>query len=146
MVYGISKVRAEFVRDCDATQRVTTRQTRLIRTAMSGLSSGTGSCGGEAARFLGGGEGERCLKKVKMVAFFFFFFWGEGFVAVASGTWTSISSSVGGAEDREESESAMVADVWVDVGRGGSCGCSCGTRRGTANRARLGTHEVMLIR
>lgn len=32
----------------------------------------------------------------------------------------------------------------VDVG-GGSCGCSCGTRRGTTNRARLGRHEVMLL-
>ena len=54
-------------RDCDATRRVWTRLTRPIRTAMSGLSSGTGSWGGEGSRFLGGGEGERCLKKVKMV-------------------------------------------------------------------------------
>lgn len=95
-------------RDCDATRRVWTRLTRPIRTAMSGLSSGTGSWGGEGSRFLGGGEGERCLKKVKMVPFFFLFFWGAGFAVVACVIWTSISSSVGGAEDREESESAMV--------------------------------------
>jgi hypothetical protein len=99
-------------RDCETTQRVTTRWTRPIRTAMSGLSSGTASCGGEGARFRGGGEGERCLKKLKMVVFFFFFFFcGNGFFAVASGISTSISSSVGGAEEREESESAMVAVV-----------------------------------
>lgn len=61
-------------RDCDATRRVWTRLTRPIHTAMSGLSSGTGSWGGEGSRFLGGGEGERCLKKVKMVPFFFLFF------------------------------------------------------------------------
>jgi hypothetical protein len=29
---------------------------------------------------------------------------------------------------------------------GGSCGCGCGMGRGTANRTRLGTHEVMLVR
>jgi hypothetical protein len=40
---------------------------------MSGLSSGTGSCGGDGARFLGGGEGDRLLKKVRIVPFFFFF-------------------------------------------------------------------------
>jgi len=62
------------MRDCGAMRRVTTRRTRPTRTAMSGLSSGTASCGGEGARFLGGGEGERCLKKVKIVPFFFFFF------------------------------------------------------------------------
>lgn len=64
-------------------RRVATRRTRPIRTAISGLSSGTGSCGGDAALFLGGGEGERCLKKVKMVPFFFFFFGGAVFFAVA---------------------------------------------------------------
>jgi hypothetical protein len=76
---------------------------------MSGLSSGAASRGGEGARFRGGGEGERCLKKLRIVVFFFFFFWGDGFFALASGISTSISSSVGGADDREESESAMVA-------------------------------------
>ena len=93
-------------------RRVTTRQTRLIRTAISGLSAGEGSCGGESARFRGGGEGERCLKKLKMVVpFFFFFFWGDGFFTFAFGTSTDISSSLGGAEESEESESAMVAVV-----------------------------------
>jgi hypothetical protein len=80
---------------------------------MSGLSSGTNSCGGDAGRFLGGGEGDRCLKKVKIVPFFFFFFFfcGDAVAALVSGISTGISSSVEGAEEREESESAMVAGV-----------------------------------
>lgn len=43
-------------------ERDATRLTRPTRTAMYGLSSGAGSRGGEAGRFLGGGEGERRLK------------------------------------------------------------------------------------
>lgn len=84
---------------------------------MSGLSAGTNSCGGEAGRFLGGGDGERCLKKVKIVPLAFFFFWADGFSALTGTASTGISSSVEGGEEREESESTMFADV--GVGRGG---------------------------
>lgn len=79
---------------------------------MSGLSSGTDSWGGDAGRLRGGGEGERCLKKVRIVPFaFFFFFWGEGLVGLTGATWTGISSSVEGGEDSSESESAMLGVV-----------------------------------
>ena len=91
-------------------QRDGTRLTRRIRTAMSGLSSGTYSWGGDAGRCLGGGDGERLLKKVKMVLFFFFF-WGAAFAAFAGAVSTGISSSVGGAEESPESESESVMFV-----------------------------------
>lgn len=79
---------------------------------MSELSAGTYSCGGDAGRFLGGGDGERCLKKVKMVPFDFFFLCGAAF---AGATSTGISSSVDGGEERDESESAMfgICRWWV---------------------------------
>lgn len=93
-----------------------TRLTRFIHTAICGLSSGTSSCGGEAGRFLGGGDGERCLKKVRIVLFFLLFF-GAGLAAFAGAKSTGISSSVDGGEESEESESPMFVVVWV-VGRG----------------------------
>ena len=96
-----------------------TRLTRLKRTAMSGLSSGTYSWGGDAGRCLGGGDGDRLLKKVKMVLFFFFFL-AAAFAPFAGPASTGISSSVGGAEESAESESEpdMVA-VEVVVRGGG---------------------------
>jgi hypothetical protein len=81
---------------------------------MSGLSSGTDSCGGDGARFLrGGGEGDRCFlsKNDRMVPFFFFFFfffWGDAFVAFAGEAWMGISSSVAGGVERSESEDMVV--------------------------------------
>lgn len=79
---------------------------------MSGLSSGTGSCGGEGARFLrGGGEGERSFlgKKLRMVLFLDFFC--DDFAAFAGGGATGISSSVAGGVDSSESEADMVLVV-----------------------------------
>lgn len=92
-------------------RRDMTRRTRPTRTAMSGLSSGPFIWGGEAGRFLGGGDGERCLKKVKMVpfVFFFFFFWVDSCSDMTGALSTGISSSVAGGEERDESESAMFA-------------------------------------
>ena len=72
---------------------------------MSGLSSGTYSWGGDAGRCLGGGDGDRLLKKDKMVPLFFFFFRGAAFEPFAGAFSTGISSSVGGAEDSADSES-----------------------------------------
>jgi hypothetical protein len=93
---------------------------------MYGLSSGTYTCSGEGSRFLrGGGDGERsfCLKKDRMLPCFFFLdLASEPFVVVAS---RGISSSVGGADERDESESAMVAGRGVGRGRRGR---RCGTR------------------
>jgi hypothetical protein len=98
-------------------RRAATRSTRWILTATSKLSSGTGSCGGEGARFLRGGEGGSFSKKDKMVPFvfffFFFFFWAKGLVAFVGATSTGISSSVAGGVDRTESESDMFAVVVV---------------------------------
>lgn len=106
---------------------------------MSGLSSRTYSCGGEAGRFRGGGDGERCLKNVKMVPldFFLFFFCGAAFVGATS---TGISSSVDGGEEREESESAMVGLG----GNGACCDCGCGCKV-TTTGARLSTYEVISL-
>lgn len=86
---------------------------------MSGLSSGTYSWGGDAGRCLGAGDGDRLLKKVKMVPFFFFFL-GAAFALFAGTSSTGISSSVGGAEEsaESESESDMFAVVVVVRGRG----------------------------
>lgn len=102
-------------------RRDETRLTRPILTAMSGLSSGTYSWGGDAGRFLGGGEGDLLLKKVKMVPFFFFF-WFAPFAAFAGAASTGISSSVGGALESAESESESdIFGVAVGVrGRGWS--------------------------
>ena len=98
-----------------------TRLTRRIRTAMSGLSSGTYTWGGDAGRCLGGGDGDRLLKKVRMVLFFFFFL-AATFAPFAGPVSTGISSSVGGAEESAESEyeSDMVAVVVVVRGGGWS--------------------------
>jgi hypothetical protein len=85
---------------------------------MSGLSSGTYSWGGDAGRCLGGGDGDRLLKKDKMVPLFFFF-WGADFGAFAGAFSTGISSSVGGAEDSAESESESDMVGVVVVVRGG---------------------------
>lgn len=123
-----------------------TRSTRFVRTAMSGLSSGTISCGGEAGRFLRTGEGD--LKKDRMVPFFlfFFFFCGVAFVACTGATTSVISSSVEGGEEREESESAMfvvapfVAVVMVAC-RAGKC-----SRQRRSLKVGLGTYEVILFR
>ena len=90
---------------------------------MSKLSSGTGSCGGEGARFLRGGEGGEVSKKDKIVPFFFFlvFFWDGALVAFAGAGSTGISSSVAGGVDRAESESDMFAVVaGVEVERAGA--------------------------
>jgi hypothetical protein len=98
--------------------RDTTRLTRLVRTAMSGLSSGTYICSGEGSRFLRGGDGERsfCRKNVRILPCFFFCDVAfEPFVAAPS---TGISSSVEGGDDREESESTMFAVGIIDGGRG----------------------------
>jgi hypothetical protein len=107
---------------------------------MSGLSSGTASCGGDAGRFLRTGDGD--LKKDKMVPFFFFFFWGVAAGALTGATTSAISSSVEGGDERDESESM--------VGVGGCCVCRCGwgARRGVENEGargprRLSTHEVI---
>lgn len=85
---------------------------------MSGLSSGTYSWGGDAGRCLGGGEGDRLLKKVKIVPFFFFF-WFAAFGAFAVPVSMGISSSVGGAEESAESESVSLMFVVAVVVRGG---------------------------
>lgn len=94
---------------------------------MSGLSAGTYSCGGDAGRVLGGGEGDFFLKKVKMVLLFllfFFFLGGVAFAAFAGATSTAISASDDGADERDESESTMSGgrcvgrlQLWV--------GCDC---------------------
>jgi hypothetical protein len=97
-------------------RRESTRRTRQERTEMSGLSSGTVSCGGDGTRFLrGGGEGDRCFlsKNDRMVPFFFFFFfWGDAFVAFEGEAWTGISSSVAGGVERSESEDMFKGGWW----------------------------------
>lgn len=118
-----------------ASRRDVTRLTRLVRTAMSELSSGTYTCSGEGSRFFRGGDGERsfCLKNDNMLPCFFFCGVAlEPFADVAS---TGISSSVEGGDEREESVSTMFA-VEV-VGRG------CSGRRGKRRSTRLRTYEVI---
>jgi hypothetical protein len=85
---------------------------------MSGLSSGTYSWGGDAGRCLGGGDGDRLLKKDRMVPLFFFF-GGAALVGFARADSTGISSSVGGAEESAESESDSDMIAVVVVVRGG---------------------------
>lgn len=119
-------------------RRDKTRLTRRTRTAMSGLSCGTYSCGGDAGRCLGGGVGDFLLKKVKMVPFFFLFP-GAAFVAFAGAASTSISSSVGGAEESAESESESAMFIVIVVVRSGG---GSWTREERRQRPGLGTTGV----
>jgi hypothetical protein len=118
-------------------RREGTRLTRLVRTAMSGLSSGTYTCSGEGSRFLRGGVGERsfCLKKVRILPCFFFC--GVALEPFVGATSMGISSSVDGADEREESESAMLGLLVVVV-----VGVAA-AQRGSNDDARLGTYEVI---
>jgi hypothetical protein len=99
---------------------------------MSGLSPGMYSCSGEGSRFLRGGVGERsfCLKNVRILPCFFFC--GLAFEPFVDAMSVGISSSVEGAEEREESESAIFVVGFV----GGGCGWSCGTREQRRSTAR----------
>jgi hypothetical protein len=80
-----------------------------------------------------------------MLPFFFFFFDDVAFADLVGATASGISSSVAGGDEREDSESLMLAASafvgcwWVGFAGGGG-------RDMEMNEARLGTHEVILSR
>lgn len=100
---------------------------------MSGLSSGTYSWGGDAGRCLGGGDGDRLLKKLRRVPFFLLFFLDVAFGALVGAVSTGNSSSVGGADDSAESDSESLMFAVV-VGCDGGCGAATSGRRNVRAR------------